>query len=141
MNTPHEQLYTANQLAEEFGTTARALRFYETKGLLAPRRAGVRRVYDYRDRARLMLVLRGKRLGFSLAQVKEYLSLYEVDTSKRRQLAHLRRLVTERLEDLELRREAIVDAVAELEVIAAEVERALSGRGPRGDKQLREKHT
>ncbi|MBX6742408.1 MAG: MerR family transcriptional regulator, partial [Acetobacteraceae bacterium] len=69
------ELYTVNQLAAELGITGRAIRFYEAKGLIAPRRAGTTRVFDRRDRARLLLVLRGKRLGFSLAEIREFLDL------------------------------------------------------------------
>ncbi|MBV9755883.1 MAG: MerR family transcriptional regulator, partial [Alphaproteobacteria bacterium] len=70
-----DQFYTVTQLSAELGVTPRAIRFYETKGLLAPRRAGTTRVYTHRDRARLILILRGKRLGFSLREIKEYLEL------------------------------------------------------------------
>ena len=79
-------LFTVNQLAEELGVTARTIRFYEAKGLIAPRRAGTTRVFDRRDRARLMLVLRGKRLGFSLASIREFLDLYDADRSQGAQL-------------------------------------------------------
>ena len=89
MQRSKSRLYSASELATEFKTTPRALRFYETKQLLNPRRAGRRRIYDYRDRARLMLILRGKRLGFSLADIREYLELYEIDTSRIGQLKRL----------------------------------------------------
>jgi len=128
MNTPRNHLYTASELAEAFGTTARALRFYESKGLLDPRRAGARRVYDYRDRARLQLVLRGKNLGFTLAQIKEYLALYDADPKHHEQIHRLRALVAERIADLEQRYAAIKTALAELRAIAAEVETAIEER-------------
>ncbi len=129
MGAAHDKLYTASELAAALGTTARALRFYESKGLLAPRRAGTRRVYDYRDRARLQLILRGKRLGFSLAQIKEYLALYQVDTGRRGQLAHLKRLVAERIADLEQRRRAINETLRELREIGEQVDAALASPG------------
>lgn len=74
-----EELFTVNQLAAELGVTARAIRFYESKGLIEPRRVGATRVFDRRDRTRLELILRGKRLGFSLRDIKEFLALYEAD--------------------------------------------------------------
>src|SRR5919112_4739402 len=86
---PAHDLLTVNQLAEELGVTPRAIRFYEAKGLIAPRRAGTTRVFDRRDRARLLLVLRGKRLGFSLAEIREFLDLYDADHSQHSQLSLL----------------------------------------------------
>ena len=77
----NDKLYSITELAEEFDITPRAIRFYETKCLLSPQRAGATRVYNYRDRARLMLVLRGKRLGFSLEDIKEYIDLYDAERS------------------------------------------------------------
>ena len=73
------RLFTITELSDELGVTPRAIRFYEAKGLLAPQRAGSNRVYTYRDRARLLIILRGKRLGFSLALVQKYLDLYDAD--------------------------------------------------------------
>ena len=99
-----ETLYTANQLADEFGVTTRALRFYETKGLLAPQRVGSTRAYSRRDRGRLQLILRGKRLGFTLAEIKEYLSLYNVDTEQVEQLRLLHQRVQQRVSVLEQQR-------------------------------------
>jgi DNA-binding transcriptional MerR regulator len=70
--------YTISELCEEFGVTARALRFYEDEGLIAPQRAGLARVYSWRDRARLAWILRGKRVGFSLSEIGEMIDLYDV---------------------------------------------------------------
>ena len=70
--------YTISQLCEEFGVTARALRFYEDEGLISPERQGLARVYSWRDRARLAWILRGKRVGFSLADIGEMIDLYDV---------------------------------------------------------------
>src|ERR1700760_1168825 len=69
--------FTIRQLCQEFKCTPRALRFYEDKGLLAPARDGLNRVYSYKDRARLQLILRGKRVGLSLAEIREILDLYD----------------------------------------------------------------
>ena len=74
-----DRTYTISQLAREFEVTPRALRFYEDKGLLTPLREGMNRVYTHRDRGRLQMILRGKRVGLSLIEIKEILDLYKVD--------------------------------------------------------------
>ena len=77
--------YTITQLCDEFGVTARALRFYEDEGLISPRRQGLARIYSWRDRARLAWILRGKRVGFSLAEIREMIDLYDVGDGRHRQ--------------------------------------------------------
>ncbi|BAI71911.1 transcriptional regulator [Azospirillum sp. B510] len=121
-----EQLYTVNQLAEELGITPRALRFYEVKGLLAPNRVGNNRVYTKRDRARLKLILRGKRLGFSLAEIREYLDLYNVNGGVEQQKTLLKR-VQKRLKDLAQQREDLEATVQELREIEMQVNNTLAG--------------
>ncbi len=81
--------YTITQLCDEFGVTARALRFYEDEGLISPQRQGLSRIYSWRDRARLAWILRGKRVGFSLNEIREMLDLYDLGDQRRTQ-----RLVT-----------------------------------------------
>src|SRR5690348_8882874 len=108
------ELYTVNQLAEEFGITGRAIRFYEAKGLIAPRRAGTTRVFDRRDRARLMLVLRGKRLGFSLAEIREFLDLYDADRTQVVQVRLLLGKTRTRIEELERQRHDLEQTLDEL---------------------------
>ena len=121
-----------NQLAEELGITARAIRFYEAKGLIAPRRAGTTRVFDRRDRARLLLVLRGKRLGFSLASIREFLDLYDADRTQAAQLRLLLDSTRERIRELERQRLDLDQTLRELREVEAEAERVLRGRdGPR----------
>ncbi|PGH55062.1 MerR family transcriptional regulator [Azospirillum palustre] len=120
-----EQLYTVNQLAEELGITPRALRFYEVKGLLAPNRVGNNRVYTKRDRARLKLILRGKRLGFSLAEIREYLDLYNVNGGVEQQRNLLKR-VQRRLKDLAQQREDLEATVQELRDIEEQVNNTLA---------------
>ncbi|MBY6265145.1 MerR family DNA-binding transcriptional regulator [Azospirillum sp. 412522] len=120
-----EQLYTVNQLAEELGITPRALRFYEVKGLLAPNRVGNNRVYTKRDRARLKLILRGKRLGFSLAEIREYLDLYNVNGGVEQQKNLLKR-VQKRLKDLAQQREDLEATVQELRDIEDQVNNTLA---------------
>lgn len=90
-------LFAIADLAKEFGISTRAIRFYESKGLLAPERVGGTRVFRRRDRARLILILRGKRLGFSLKEIFEYLSLYEADHTHTTQVERLVELVDQRL--------------------------------------------
>ena len=121
-------LFTVNQLAEELGITARAIRFYEAKGLIAPRRAGTTRVFDRRDRARLMLVLRGKRLGFSLASIREFLDLYDADRTQGAQLRLLLESTRGRIRELERQREDLDRTLRELREIEAEAVRVLRGR-------------
>ncbi len=123
-----DKFFSGSELAEEFGITARALRFYEAKGLLAPGRAGVRRVYTRRDRGRLQLILRGKRLGFSLADIKEYLSLYSMEIDQTEQLILLDRKVQRRMQMLRQQEAALEKTLAELEEIAAQVSHALAGK-------------
>ena len=91
---------TIGELCEEFGVTARALRFYEDEALIAPERRGTQRLYSERDRARLAWILRGKRVGLSLADIKELLDLYDVGDGRR----------TQRLKTIE-RCQAKVDAL------------------------------
>jgi DNA-binding transcriptional MerR regulator len=81
-----QRLYSIGDLANEFAVSPRAIRFYEDQGLLAPQRIGGNRIYATRDRARLKLILRGKRLGFALSDIKEMLDLYDVDADHLEQL-------------------------------------------------------
>lgn len=79
------QTYTITDLCEEFAVTARALRFYEDEGLIAPQRVGLSRVYSWRDRARLAWILRGKRVGFSLSDIREMIDLYDLGDNRESQ--------------------------------------------------------
>lgn len=104
MNRPESEnrdLFAIADLAREFGISTRAIRFYEAKGLLTPERVGATRVFRRRDRARLMLILRGKRLGFSLRDISEYLSLYDADRTQTTQVQRLVEMVDRRLVLLE----------------------------------------
>jgi len=94
-------LFAIADLAREFGISTRAIRFYESKGLLTPERVGSTRVFRRRDRARLILILRGKRLGFSLRDISDYLSLYEADRTQRAQVSLLLDMVDQRTRMLE----------------------------------------
>jgi DNA-binding transcriptional MerR regulator len=121
-----ERLYTVTQLAHDLGLTPRAIRFYEDKGLITPRRAGTTRVYTHRDRARMILIQRGKRLGFSLSEIRDYLDLYDADITQRAQLRHLLDAVTARLAKLQQQHEALEQSIAELSDIKAQAEAALA---------------
>ena len=127
---PPERLYTVTQLSKEIGVTARAIRFYEDKGLILPRRAGTTRVYTNRDRARMILILRGKRLGFSLREIREYLELYDIDTSQASQLRLLLKLVRIRLAALEEQERALDEILAELREVERQAVAALETRPP-----------
>lgn len=83
------ETHSITDLCAEFGVTPRALRFYEDEGLIAPRRQGLSRIYSWRDRARLAWILRGKRVGFSLADIREMIDLYDKNDGR-----HAQRLVT-----------------------------------------------
>jgi DNA-binding transcriptional MerR regulator len=124
-----EELYTVNQLAEELGITPRTLRFYEQEGLLSPGRVGNNRVYSKRDRARMKLILRGKRLGFSLSEIGEYLDLYDADPKQDNQLRHLLAQVRKRLVLLEQQRMDIETTVDELRDIEEQTLAELTARG------------
>lgn len=121
-----DRLYTVTQLARDLGLTPRALRFYEDKGLITPRRAGTTRVYTHRDRARMILIQRGKRLGFSLAEIREYLDLYDADITQRAQLRLLLAAVSSRLDQLLQQREALEQSITELTDIKTQAEAALA---------------
>ncbi len=121
----HDRLYTVTELAADLGMSPRALRFYEDKGLIAPQRAGTTRVYSVRDRARMILILRGKRLGFSLSAIKDYLDLYDADVTQHAQQRLLLAAVSKRREQLLAQRQAIDEALAELAEITAQTEAAL----------------
>jgi DNA-binding transcriptional MerR regulator len=108
------RLFSITELAEDLGVTSRAIRFYEARGLLEPQRAGSMRVYSYRDRARLQIILRGKRLGFSLARVQEYLALYDADPTHRVQLEHLLQGARQRIAELESQRQDLELTLEEL---------------------------
>ena len=108
------ELFTIGELATAFSLSPRAIRFYEDQCLLSPDRAGTQRVYSKRDRARLQLILRGKRLGFSLADIREFLDLYDSDRSKHRQMAMTLARTRSRIAELEQQLEDITITLAEL---------------------------
>jgi DNA-binding transcriptional MerR regulator len=120
--------FSVNQLAEELDVTPRAIRFYEAKGLITPQRAGTTRVFSRRDRARLLLILRGKRLGFSLAEIAEYLALYDADRSQVEQVKLLLDRARHRIAELEAQRRDLDQTLGELRDIEKQAIAALNHR-------------
>jgi DNA-binding transcriptional MerR regulator len=112
MNT--SRTFTIRQLTKEFGVTARTLRFYEDEGLIAPARRGQTRIYSTRDRARITLILRGRRVGFSLAEIREILDLYDVHDGGKTQIMHARKKFEERVTTLERQKVDIEESLIEL---------------------------
>ena len=107
--------FTIRQLTKEFGVTARTLRFYEDEGLIAPERRGQTRIYSSRDRARIILILRGRRVGFSLAEIREILDLYDTHHDGGvTQTLHARKKFEEQLHKLERQKIDIEDSLVEL---------------------------
>lgn len=107
-----DQSYSMTQLAREFELTSRAIRYYEQEGLIAPSRRGRTRVFSLRDRTRLRLIQRGRRLGFSISEIREILDLYDGRDGERGQLVHFMRKIRERRASLEVQRRDI-DAILE----------------------------
>ena len=126
------RLYTIGELAGELGVTTRTIRFYEAKRLIAPARRGVARCYSRPDRARLMLILRGKNLGFSLEEIAEYLKLYDADPSQIAQTQMLLSGVERVIEDLQAKRADLDRTLRELKEIRAQCAAHLRGKGVGG---------
>ena len=116
--------YTITDLCSEYGVTARALRFYEDEALIAPERRGTQRLYSERDRARLAWILRGKRVGFSLADIKELLDLYDVGDGRQTQRVKTIERCQDRIDALRRQRLDIDATIAELSEFLAVLEGA-----------------
>jgi DNA-binding transcriptional MerR regulator len=120
-----DERFTIGQLCEEFAVTGRALRFYEDEALLAPERRGTHRLYSQRDRARLAWILRGRRVGLSLADIKELLDLYDLGDNRRTQRLKTIERCSEQLEKLQRQRVDIDATIDELETFIATVTRQI----------------
>lgn len=126
-----EATFGIAELAEAFGVTARTIRHYEDQGLLSPIRNGHARVYSKQDRGRLALICRGKRLGFSLSEIAEFLGLYTVDHDQTEQAHFVLPRVRERIEALEAQRADVDQTLAELRQIEGEIVGHLANQTPR----------
>ncbi len=119
--------FTISELAKEFDVTTRTIRFYEDQGLLSPMRDGTTRVFSPRDRVRLKLALRGKRLGFSLAEIRELFELYDVSRDEHKQLEEFLAKLERRRARLERQREDIEVMLSEIDFFANQCRRLLRG--------------
>ena len=113
--TDVRETWTIREVAEDFGVTHRTVRHYEDLGLITPERRGTQRVYHRRDRTRLNLILRGKRLGFPLEEIRTIIDLYDRPRGKASQLEYVLGQIDERRADLEQRRRDLEDALRELD--------------------------
>lgn len=110
-----DETWTIREIAEEYDVTHRTVRHYEELGLIAPERRGTTRIYHRRDRTRLGLILRGKRLGFPLEEIRTIIDLYDAPRGRRSQLEYVLAQIDERRADLEQRRKDLEDALTELD--------------------------
>jgi DNA-binding transcriptional MerR regulator len=120
--------YSISELAREFDVTPRTIRFYEDQGLLAPRRAGQRRIYSTRDRTRLKLTLRGKRLGLTLSEIRELVDMYEPGRDERRQLERFLLVLTQHKQALEQQRTDLEAQLAEIATFEKRLRQQLGSR-------------
>ena len=120
MSEGERDLRGIQEVADSLGITPRTLRFYEDRGLIEPCRVGTARIYTKREVARMQLILRGKRLGFSLREIQEFLNLYDADPQHLEQMRALAGRVRERIDELEAQRDALNQTLAELQTIESE---------------------
>ena len=124
--TKERSEYSIGDLAREFDVTTRAIRFYEDQGLLAPRRQGQRRIYTPRDRARLKLTLRGKRLGLTLSEIRELIDMYEPGRDERPQLARFLAVLAQHKSLLEQQRADIEAQLSEIGAFEKRIRKSLA---------------
>jgi DNA-binding transcriptional MerR regulator len=115
-----QELRGIQEVADSLGITPRTLRFYEDKGLIEPRRVGNARIYTKRETARMQLILRGKRLGFSLRDIQQFLDLYDADPQHLEQMRTLAARCRDRMVELEAQRDALDQTLAELAAMERE---------------------
>ncbi len=124
-----QRIYSIAELSREFAITPRTIRFYEDEGLIKPRRQGMTRLYSAGDRTRLGWILRGKRLGFSLAEIRELLDLYQVDRTGVQQMRELLRRSQLHIADLERKRADLDQHINEFKEVENQVSAELKQRG------------
>jgi DNA-binding transcriptional MerR regulator len=124
-----DKSYTISDLAQEFALTTRAIRFYEDEGLIEPRRRGQARVYGERERTRIKLILRGKRLGLALSEIRELFDLYAATRNERPQLAKFLQILADRRAMLNQQREDIDAVLAEIAIVERDCRRRLREEG------------
>lgn len=117
MTTQREELLGIQEVADRLGITPRALRFYEDRGLIEPQRVGTSRIYTRRETGRMQLILRGKRLGFTLRDIREFLDLYDSDPQQAEQMRALADRCRVRINELVEQRDALTQTLTELEEI------------------------
>jgi DNA-binding transcriptional MerR regulator len=121
-------LRAIQDVADELGVSSRTIRFYEDKGLIVPQRVGQMRIYTRREVARLRLILRGKRLGFSIREIKDFLDLYDADPQHAEQMRRLIERIDQRAAELHLQSEAIATTIVELDRLRREAEANLAAK-------------
>lgn len=126
INKTNQDNYSISDLSKEFDITTRSIRFYEDQGLLAPTRKGQTRIYSQRDKVRLKLILRGKRLGFSLAETGRLFELYDADKTSAKQLTIMMELISEKKIDLKQKLDDINAIVIELDGLEENCQKILS---------------
>lgn len=124
-----QRIYSIAELSREFAITPRTIRFYEDEGLIKPRRQGLMRLYSAHDHTRLGWILRGKRLGFSLAEIKQLLDLYQVDRTGEKQMRELLRRSRTHIADLERKRADLELHIREFRDVETQVAKELRQRG------------
>lgn len=125
MSDKNQVTFSIGELAREFDITTRSIRFYEDQGLILPTRKGQTRIYNQRDRVRLKLILRGKRLGFSLAETGRLFELYDADKSSATQLKTIMDLISNKKNDLNQQLEDIQAVLIELTGLETNCQKAL----------------
>ena len=123
-DSAHREKFTISDLAREFAVTARALRFYEDEGLIAPSRNGLSRIYSKRDRARLAWIMRAKNVGFSLGEIREMIDLYDLDDGRMEQRRVTMQRCREKIAKLSQQKADIESSISELKAFIAQVEAA-----------------
>jgi DNA-binding transcriptional MerR regulator len=125
MKINREKIFTVPELAKDLGITERAIRFYESKGLISPKRAGNTRIFSYGDRTRLTIIMRSKKVGFSLKEIKDFLDLYAVNSNHKQQAKNGLDIVEKRMNSLKEQYKEIDIMLNDLKGIKNELSRVV----------------